>query len=293
MFKSYLKAIRPKTLPASIGPVLIGLSVSYYTQEFLNIIDSILTVVCALTLQIISNLVNDYFDFKKGTDKNRVHGFDRVMQSGLIKEKTMRSIILWHCIFALSIGSILMLKHGIVIVLIGLISLLMAFFYTAGPSLSYFAMGELLAFIFFGPIPVFGTYYIQTQRLDYNVLLFGIAPGLISSAIMGINNLRDIVSDRSSSKMTIAILIGKNNMKILILFLIFLTFCFPLLYVKEFHNLILLTSLSTIFFFKTWKSIYLQPEGSKLNLDLANTGKYMFIYSFMFSSILMAIKCLK
>ncbi len=272
---AWVLAIRPKTLPASISPVIIGLSISGITSYVV----AILTLVSALLLQISSNIANDYYDGINKVDGHKRLGPARVMAQGLFSKQQIKLGLI--CCFALAFltGSYLMVVGGLPIVLIGFFSLLFAYLYTGGPfPLSYYALGELLAFIFFGPIAVCGTIFLQTKMCSEVGIIFGVSLGIISAAIMSINNLRDILSDQESKKRTIAILIGEKNARLFTLALV-ITPALISLYLSFTTSLWYLVPIITIITFKDFKKVYCGPINKQLNQTLANCGRYMFLYS--------------
>jgi len=282
--KPYLMAIRPKTLTASVGPVLLGLFFAKYEQGSINILIACLTLLCALLMQMGTNLVNDYFDFKRGIDGDKRLGPTRATQSGLIKPYLIKKA--YQVLFSISflLGIFLMYQGGLPIILIGLTSLLSAYAYTGGPiPLSYFGLGELLALIFFGPIAVWGTYYLQTSSTNLTPLILGLGPGLISATIMGINNLRDHQSDKASGKFTLAVFLGEKKMRMLLMLLVILSGALPFFYMLKMKKLALILPLIALLLFRSnWKRIYIGPIDAGLNQALAKTGQYMFLYGLLF-----------
>ncbi|RLA62934.1 MAG: 1,4-dihydroxy-2-naphthoate octaprenyltransferase [Epsilonproteobacteria bacterium] len=282
--KPYLLAVRPKTLTASIGPVLLGLFFSQYEQGHLNFFIAVLTLLCTLFMQMGTNLVNDYFDFKRGIDGANRLGPTRATQAGLIKPHLVK--IAYQIIFGISfmLGIFLMWHGGLPIVLIGLASLLAAYAYTGGPiPLSHYGLGEILALLFFGPIAVWGTYFLQTNSPDLTPLFLGLGPGLISATIMGVNNLRDLKSDQASGKFTLAVFLGEKKMKTLLMIFIFLSGALPIFYMLKMKKItLILPFLALLLFRSNWKRIYIGPIDAGLNQALAKTGQYMFIYGLLF-----------
>lgn len=280
-------AARPKTLPASIGPVIIGLSVARYNEHTVDMLVALLTLLCALLLQISSNFINDYYDGLKGIDSNERLGPTRVTSTGKIAPSFMKRAFLISLSLSFCFGLYLMYKGGIVITSIGLLSILFSYLYTGGPfPLSYLALGELLAFIFYGPVAVGGTYYLQAGEFNLIALLMGSSLGFISSALMGINNLRDYDSDGKTKKITIALILGKKAMRFLIIFFIILSQA-PQVYliaVKSLPIYFIITLITPVLFIKTWKAILNEQISQTFNIYLANTGKYLFV-----SSLLMTI----
>jgi 1,4-dihydroxy-2-naphthoate polyprenyltransferase len=269
-------AARPKTLFASLSPVLLGLALSALPQ--INLKVALITICCALLLQVMSNLVNDYYDGIKGIDDGKRLGPKRAVASGALSPEKVKKATTLVSFIALMLGLYLMYIGGTPIIIVGLCSLLFAFLYTGGPlPLSHYGLGELLALIFFGPVAVAGTTYLQTQTFSTTNILIGFGPGLISSAVMAINNLRDRENDQQNGKFTLAVFLGEKKARLLVLFFV-LASALPL---ALFPRPLWSFSLYGLFFFlfrKTWSSILFGPINKNLNGCLANTAKFLFLY---------------
>ena len=247
---------------------------------------AILCLVGALLIQIATNLANDYFDFKKGADTKDRIGPTRVTQAGLMNPRTV--ITAAAIAFGLSalICYILVLRGGWPIAIIGVVSILSGIFYTAGPRpLGYIGLGEVFVFIFFGPVAVAATYYLQSLEVNLAIILAGIAPGLMSAAILCVNNLRDMDSDRKSNKNTLAVRFGRSFALSEYLFCLFFASLASVgLYaVIEDHLAILFSSTIILFAIPTIKVVLTKTDGPSLNQALAKTGQLLFIYSILFS----------
>ena len=281
----WLMATRPKTLLASQGPVILGLLLAYEKDQSINLLIAIITLLCALLMQIGTNLVNDYFDHFTGVDSKDRLGPERVTSLGfLAPEKVKRG---YQICFALSffMGCFLMYIGGLPIIIIGVLSLLMAYIYTGGPfPLSHFALGELVAIIFFGPVAVWGTYFLQTMSFDSLPVLIGLGPGFIAGTLMSINNLRDRISDKKSSKKTLAVILGEKRARSLTLFTLLLSGLVPTLtYFLKPNGFLLLPAMAPFLFLKEWNYIRKGPINQHLNIVLAKTGQYLFLYCLLFS----------
>jgi 1,4-dihydroxy-2-naphthoate octaprenyltransferase len=207
---NWLLAMRPKTLTAAIGPILIGTALAYKDGYFSGLYLG-LTLLNALLIQIATNLCNDYYDFVKGADTFERVGPMRVTQAGLIAPEKVKAAFIVVFGLAACVGVLLVLRGGWPIVLIGIASILSGLAYTAGPyALAYLGLGELFVLIFFGPIAVAGTYYVQTLNFSWPACIAGIAMGLLSCAILAVNNLRDLEQDKKAHKKTLAVRFGQN-----------------------------------------------------------------------------------
>jgi 1,4-dihydroxy-2-naphthoate octaprenyltransferase len=279
--RNWILAIRPKTLFASISPVLLGLALSFHYQHVLHVITALLTILCTVCLQIASNLANDYLDFTRGIDNADRTGPTRATQARLLTPTQMKNALFLMLFLAFIQGIYLMINGGMPIVIIGLLSMYFAYGYTGGPfPLSYNALGEVAAFIFFGPVAVLGTFYLQTHFINFHGWLLGIAAGSISATILAINNLRDMQSDSKTKKKTIALLFGEIFQRRLCLSLISLTVIIIFIHAFLIHRFFALLALIVPILFKSnWKYIYNGTINETLNSTLAKTAQYFFLYS--------------
>ncbi len=283
--KAWLLAARPKTLPASIGPVLLGTSLAATEQIKTALPLIILTALCAILMQVGTNLVNDFFDSERGLDGDNRIGPKRAAQMGWLSRSELKTGIILVFLMAFLLGIILMNHAGMPIIIIGLASLAMAFLYTGGPfPLSYFALGEILALIFFGPVPVWGTYFIITKSFDWLPVFVGFIPGFVSLSLMAINNLRDNKNDKENKKTTIATIVGEEKARYLVIFGIFMSSMIPLFLFFLYHNYVFLVG-AFLFLrnYGTWRRVLKDPVSSELNNTLATTGKYLFTLCFVIS----------
>lgn len=285
----WIQAARPKTLFASIGPVVLGTALAFKNYEiFLGDI-FLVTLLCALLLQISSNYINDYFDSIKGTDNEDRLGPIRVTQHGLLTTNQIQKGFLTTLGMALFFGLYLMINGGTPIIIIGLCSMWFAYAYTGGPfPLSYNGLGEVAAFVFFGPVAVMGTTYLQSHVFDLPTFIIGCGVGFISALILAINNLRDIHSDKKTTKKTLAVIFGENfQRKMAIIFLVLANICVILLALVQKNYYTMATILLVIPFFKTWKYVYSGEISKEMNNRLAETGKYLFLYCLIMSVLIM------
>lgn len=217
----WIKAARLKTLVASVIPILSSLAILPNLNQ-VNFSILILTILAALIIQIVTNYINDLYDFLKGSDENRI-GPERMLQSGLINENQMKKAILLLIAIGIVLGIPLSIKGGWIIVLIGLSSFLFAYLYTAGPyALAYHGLGDVFVFLYFGLIAVSGSYYLQTNTVNISCIFLGISIGCTNILLLIINNLRDYQNDKKVNKKTLIVKLGYTAGKIygLIIFLI-------------------------------------------------------------------------
>lgn len=217
----WLRIIRPQTLFASLCPVLVGLMVAHKLIDCSGsfaYLTAVLTATCALALQVLSNLINDYYDYKRGTDKQGRVGFKRALAEGTVTERAMR----WACLVCLAVsialGAVLCLIGGWTIVVIGITAILFAWLYTATPySLSYLGIADVFVFLYYGVIATWGTVWLQFkaagQELDFGETIpvyAGAVCGLISMCVLFINNIRDVDDDRAVGKRTLPVRFGRT-----------------------------------------------------------------------------------
>jgi 1,4-dihydroxy-2-naphthoate octaprenyltransferase len=207
---AWLLAARPKTLPAAISPVLVGCAVAWAEHEF-ELVPAIAAFAVALLLQIGANLANDVADFRRGADTDSRLGPLRVTQGGLIAPRQVVMATVVVLIVAAIPGLYLVWCGGPVLAMVGLLAIAAAVTYTAGPKpFGYLGLGELVVFLFFGPVAVAGTAYVMTDDITRLALLSSVAMGCLVTAILVVNNLRDVDTDRAAGKRTLAVRIGKG-----------------------------------------------------------------------------------
>ena len=212
--KAWLLATRPKTLSAAAVPVMIGTAFAWRnTSEQFNWIPAILCLLFALIMQIDSNLVNDYFDFKKGNDDETRLGPKRACSEGWITSDAMVWGILITTLLGCMTGIPLILYGGLEMVMVGIACVVFCFLYTT--LFSYHGLGDILVLLFFGIIPVCCTYYVcmplHQQIPTGEVIASSIACGLAIDALLIVNNYRDIDNDRSNGKITLAVRLGASK----------------------------------------------------------------------------------
>ena len=201
-------AIRPKTLPAAVGPVLVGIGLAVGDSVF-SLLPALAALAGALLLQIASNLANDYYDFVKGYDRADRTGPTRVAASGLISLRELKLGLAAVLALAAVVGAYLIWVGGLPIFVIGVAGMISAVIYSGGPlPLSANGLGDLFVFVFFGLAAVVGTYYVQALTVTPAAWIAAIAPGTLITAILVVNNLRDIDSDARAGKRTLAVRLG-------------------------------------------------------------------------------------
>jgi 1,4-dihydroxy-2-naphthoate octaprenyltransferase len=280
----WLLAARPKTLPAAAAPVIVGTAVAVGESVF-RLGPALAALLGALLIQIGTNFANDVFDFKKGADTTERLGPLRVTQAGLLSPGQVLTGMWLTFGLATLIGLYLVIIGGWPIVVIGLLSIASGIAYTGGPfPLGYNGLGDLFVFIFFGLVAVCGTYYVQAGAVSAAALWAALPIGLLATAILVVNNLRDIETDRAAGKKTLAVRLGRQGTQVEYFLLVGLAYLVPLLMglsgVADFW--VLLTWLS-IPLLKPLSQLILGQKGRPLNQALAGTARLELIYSFLFS----------
>jgi 1,4-dihydroxy-2-naphthoate octaprenyltransferase len=223
----WIQAFRLRTLPLALSATILG-SIPQFHKFFINginfnVFTSILVFLTAASLQILSNLANDYGDFINGADKENRIGPKRVMQEGLVSKKTMLRAIIINSIISFLLGISLLIQSyptiklsGFIFFLsLGILSIIAAITYTANKKpYGYRGLGDLSVFIFFGLVGIVGTDFLLSGEINYSTFYLGIAFGALSVMVLNINNMRDIESDRLAGKNTLVVKMGFNNAKI-------------------------------------------------------------------------------
>lgn len=212
--RHWILAARPKTLTGAMIPVILGSALAYHD----GVLNWPLVICCALFagfMQIAANMINDLYDYQKGTDREDRLGPERACAQGWITPEAMRKgIALVLCLAsAAGMAALWMCHqelpyHGLELIAIGVLCIIFAFLYTYG--LSYIGMGDVLVLLFFGLVPVCGTYYIQAHQITWPCILLGFIAGISIDALLVINNYRDRDQDRISGKKTIIVWGGEK-----------------------------------------------------------------------------------
>ncbi|MBN1266163.1 MAG: 1,4-dihydroxy-2-naphthoate polyprenyltransferase [Anaerolineales bacterium] len=282
-WKVWILASRPKTLPAAAAGVVMGSAMAWFDGS-LRIDTMLVCLVCALLLQISSNLANDVFDFERGTDTAGRLGPMRVTQAGLLTPRQVKTGLIITIILAAVLGLYLVWLRGLPILLIGIAAILSAVAYTGGPfPLGYYGLGEILVFLFFGLASVIGTYYVQTGVVTPPAVWMAIPPGMIITAILVVNNLRDLENDREAGKNTLAVILGESATKIE--YAVCIAIAYLVLPLAVWATIVpwtaLLTWLSLPLALKAMHETYTK-KGRPLNAALAATGRTALAFSLLF-----------
>lgn len=280
----WLMAARPNTLPAAIAPVMVGTSLAWSDGHF-SPVPALAAAVGALLLQILSNFANDYFDFAKGADTRGRLGPTRVMAAGLLSARELRVGMAAAAGLAILDGVYLILLGGWPILAVGVASLMAALLYTGGPfPFGYHGLGDLFVFIFFGLAAVSGTYYVQAGMLTATILFAAAPVGMLITAILVVNNLRDIATDAQAGKRTLAVLMGPENTRLQYVILLILAYsATPVLWLGfGLGPTVLLPLISLPLAIRRALSVF-SAEGTELNSVLAATAQLSLQFSLLLS----------
>ncbi len=284
--KAWLEAARPRTLPASLSPVLLGCALAYRDGVF-QWIPALLCVGVALLAQIASNFANDYFDFKKGADGANRLGPERAVAQGWITPKAMLIGTFVTLGFSCLMGCGLLFYGGWWLIGVGLAIALCVLAYSAGPfPLAYNGLGDVCVVLFYGVVPVCFTYYVQALSFSLLAFLLSLAVGFLSANILIVNNYRDYAQDRAAGKRTSIVLFGRRFGRVAYLVngLIALLLVFPLLLAAPLW-LTALFGLFFVLFVATWQEMR-KREGRSLNATLGHTARNVFLFSLLVSLLL-------
>ena len=213
LFKYWIKAARPKTLLVSIAPVIMSIAIAYLFDD-IKWTAAVICLIFAVMAQILSNFANDYADGMKGADNQRL-GPKRMVASGLISpQKMLRGIIIWSVLTFL-VGCTLLYWGSWILLPFGIVILLCAFAYSAGPfPLSRHALGDVAVVLFYGIAPVVLTFFIQVGYVNYQIIIAGLAIGIIANNLLIVNNYRDAEQDAETGKKTTVTVLGKRFMRL-------------------------------------------------------------------------------
>ncbi len=281
---AWILAARPKTLTGAITPVMIGSALAYMDGHF-QWLPALICCLFASLMQIAANFINDLFDYLKGTDREDRLGPERACAQGWISPKAMRNEIIITVLFACLIGSSLLFYAGWELIIVGLLCVLFAFLYTTGPyPLSYNGWGDILVIVFFGFVPVGGTYYVQALTWTTDTTIASLICGLLIDTLLVVNNYRDREADARSGKRTVIVRFGEKFGSYLYLMLGMTAslLCFWFLFEGHLYAA-LLPLLYLIPHFLTWKRMVRIHSGKKLNSILGETSRNMLLMGILLS----------
>jgi len=282
---AWMLATRPRTLPAAVSPVMVGTAMAVADGKF-EFMPAFAALLGALLLQIGVNLANDYFDFKKGIDTSERLGPVRVTQSGLISPDRVRLAMIVIFSGAFAVGLYLTAVAGWPVLAGGMACILASLAYSGGPfPLASHGLGDLFVFIFFGLVAVCGTYYVQALQVTTQVLWLSVPVGFLITAIIVVNNLRDIPTDRKSGKNTLAVILGERGTKLEYLLLVTGAYIMPAAFFFSggFSVWVLLPMISIPLSIPNIIAVH-KDKGPSLNPVLAKTAALSLVFSLLLSA---------
>lgn len=279
--KAYVLSLRPKTLIAAVVPIVSAAVLAHSEQDNIQYSLFAAALVCALSLQIATNLFNDLIDFKKGADDEKRIGPKRVTQSGLMSHKQVLVLALVFSGLAVASGIPLLFVGGWPFFILGLISLFLAYGYTGGPfPLAYLGIGDVFVIGFFGVVAVVGSYFLFSGEVSLPSLILGLQLGFLATVLLAINNLRDSNTDMLVGKKTLAVRFGdtfvKSEITLLISFAFILTFYWYNKYQKMWFGLVVLALPLAL---KIIHSVWSITDKVHLNKMLGMSGLLMLLFS--------------
>jgi 1,4-dihydroxy-2-naphthoate octaprenyltransferase len=267
-------AARVRTLPAAVGPVLVGTALAGYLHVF-HPLRFVAALVGAIFIQVGTNLSNDYSDARRGADTEDRLGPVRITAGGLVPPRQV--LLATYISFGVAVlaGVYLIAVAGWELLLVGAASILAGVFYTGGPRpYGYEGLGELFVFLFFGIVAVAGSFFVQVKHLDWEAFALAVPVGLIAAGILMVNNIRDIETDRRARKRTLAVRLGRTRARGLFAVTIYAAYLLLLItWVRgPLSPLVMLPWLTLPVAAEIVRVVRNRTEGPSLNRALAQTG---------------------
>ena len=278
-------AARPRTLPAAIAPVLVGTALGLNERGELRPLPFVAALVGSVFIQIGTNLANDYSDARRGADTEDRLGPVRVTAGGLLPPR--RVLVGTYVAFGIAVaaGVYLAAVAGWELLVVGAFSIAAGVLYTGGPRpYGYAGLGELFVFLFFGVVAVNGSYFVQVEELSRAALMLSIPVGLLASAILVVNNIRDIDTDRRAGKRTLAVKLGRERTRKLFVGMIVLAFLLPLALVADGYEWVALSLLAAPLAIPLIRTVQTRNDGPALNSALAASGRLLAVHSLLLSA---------
>jgi len=284
-FRIWLLAVRPATLPAALSGVVVGLGAALAVGTPFRLDAAIGCLAVALLLQVTANLANDLSDFRKGADTPDRTGPIRVAAAGLVTERQLEAAIALTVALAGLVGLWLTLIGGPILLAIGALAIVAALAYTGGPwPYGYRGLGEVFVFVFFGLVAVGGTAYLQAGRLEALFVAAAIPVGALTTAILVVNNLRDIPTDTAAGKRTLAVVLGRRATVVEYTMLLGLAFLVPVaLAIVGWGITVLLPLLAIPLALPLLRTVRTFTEPRQLNLVLKGTARLALVQGVLFA----------
>jgi len=282
----WLMAARIRTLPAAIAPVLVGTALAGYQHVF-HPLRFVAALIGAVFIQVGTNLSNDYSDARRGADTEDRLGPVRVTAGGLVPPRQV--LIATYVSFGVAVlaGAYLIAVAGWQLLLVGAASILAGVLYTGGPRpYGYEGLGEVFVFLFFGIVAVAGSYFVQVKHLRWEAFALAVPVGLIAAAILVVNNVRDIESDRRAGKRTLAVRLGRAGTRSLFAVIVYLAYVLaPVTWIfGPLRPWLLLTWLTLPLAAAAARTVRNRADGPSLNGALAQTGMLQLTFCMLLSA---------
>ncbi len=277
----WLLAARPRTLPAAVAPVLVGTALAG-SEDVFRALPFVAALIGSIFIQIGTNLSNDYSDARRGADTEDRLGPVRVTAGGLMPPR--RVLIGTYIAFGVAVAAGLYLAAvaGWELLLVGVASILAGVLYTGGPRpYGYEGLGEFFVFFFFGVVAVVGSYFVQTEELRWEAFALGVPVGLLAAAILVVNNVRDVDTDRRAGKRTLAVKLGRERARLLFTAMIVTSFVVPPLLVPALSPWVLLALLALPLAPPLIRTVATRTDGPALNAALGGAGRLLAAYSLL------------
>jgi 1,4-dihydroxy-2-naphthoate octaprenyltransferase len=285
-FRIWLLAIRPATLPAALSGVAVGLGAALAVGTPFRLDTALGCLAVALLLQITANLSNDLSDFRKGADTPDRTGPVRVAAAGLVTPRQLEVAIALVIALAGVVGLWLTTVGGPVLLIVGVLAVVAALAYTGGPwAYGYRGLGEVFVFIFFGLVAVVGTAYLQAGRVEPLFWVAAVPVGALTTAILVVNNLRDIPTDTVAGKRTLAVMLGVRRTRLEYAALLFAAFVIPVALAAGSRGLaVLLPLLALPLASPLLRTVRTFSEPRQLNLVLKGTARLALVHGVLFAA---------
>jgi len=283
-FQVWFLALRPRTLPAAVSPVIVGTALAFKVGHF-DYVAALLALSFSLLIQIGTNFANDYFDFKKGADSENRVGPKRVVAIGLVTPKAMRNATTLVFTAAFISGLFLVSRGGVWMIAVGVASILSGIWYTAGRyALAYTGLADIFVFIFFGLVAVSCTFYVQVGHMNLDAFLAAIPIGLLTTNILVVNNYRDMETDALAHKRTLVVRFGRSYARMQFAVSQVLSFVVPVyLWFKGYQPSICIPLLLIPLAFSHYRRLSKSKNPQEQIVLLGDTGKLLALYAITFS----------
>jgi 1,4-dihydroxy-2-naphthoate octaprenyltransferase len=284
VWRAWVIASRPRTLPAAVAPVIVGAAVAIHDGVF-QPAAALAALFAALMIQIGSNFANDLGDFRRGTDRVGRVGPTRVTTAGLLSPEQVKAGMVVVFGLAALAGAYLVAVGGWPILFIGVTSIVAAVAYTIGPlPFGYYGLGDLAVFVFFGLVAVIGVYYVQALTVTPLAVLAAVPMGCLITGILVVNNIRDADTDRAAGKRTLAVLFGRSGARVEYVALIIGAYAVPfvLWLALDLRPIVLLPVLTLPLALRLVRTV-LSVVGPPLNRALAGTAQLAVLFALAFA----------